>query len=103
MAFSAHKMLGPSGIGVLYGKERMLEEMPPFNGGGDMIRSVGFKESTWNELPWKFEAGTPNIEGAIGFGAAMEYLNEAGMANVRRHEVEITKHAIECLEAEKGS
>ena len=102
MAFSGHKMLGPSGIGVLYGKERMLEAMPPFNAGGDMIRSVTFKESTWNELPWKFEAGTQNLEGAIGLGVAVQYLNKLGMSNIRRHEVGITMHAIELLEAEKG-
>jgi len=102
MAFSSHKMLGPSGLGVLYGKEELLEAMPPFLGGGDMIRSVGFKESTWNELPWKFEAGTQNIEGAIGFGAAIEYLNRIGMGNVRKHEVKLTRYALEKLVSERG-
>jgi cysteine desulfurase / selenocysteine lyase len=97
MAFSAHKMLGPSGVGVLYGRESLLEGMPPFLGGGDMIRTVGPQESTWNELPWKFEAGTQNIEGAIGFGAAIKYLERIGLANVRKHEMELTRYALERL------
>ena len=79
-AFSSHKMLGPAGVGILYGKDELLEAMEPVYGGGDMIRSVGFQESTWNELPWKFESGTPNIEGAIGLGAAVEYLNKTGIS-----------------------
>jgi cysteine desulfurase/selenocysteine lyase len=94
MAFSSHKMLGPSGIGVLYGKEDLLEEMPPIFGGGDMIRSVDFSESTWNELPWKFEAGTSNIEGGIGFGAAIDYLQNIGMSNIHQHEIELTQYAL---------
>ncbi len=97
VAFSSHKMLGPSGVGVLYGREEVLEEMPPFHAGGDMIRSVDFQESTWNELPWKFEAGTQNIEGAIGFGAAIKYLKKLGMENVREHEKTLTKYALEKL------
>jgi cysteine desulfurase/selenocysteine lyase len=97
MAFSSHKMLGPSGVGVLYGRESLLEGMPPFLGGGDMIRTVGPQESTWNELPWKFEAGTQNIEGAIGFGAAISYLERIGLANVRKHEMELTRYALERL------
>ncbi len=97
MAFSSHKMLGPSGIGVLYGKEELLDQMEPLLGGGDMIRSVDFESCTYNELPWKFESGTPNIEGAIGFGAAIEYLNNIGMDNVREHEKEITAYAIKRL------
>ena len=101
-AFSSHKMLGPAGIGVLYGKESLLEEMPPIIGGGDMIRSVSFKESTWNELPWKFEAGTSNTEGGIGLGAAVNYLNKMGMQNIREHEVELSKYALERFEDVKG-
>ncbi|MCL5419632.1 MAG: cysteine desulfurase [Candidatus Marsarchaeota archaeon] len=101
-AFSGHKMLAPAGIGVLYGREELLEEMPPFLGGGDMIRSVDFKESTWNELPWKFEAGTPNIEGGIGLGRAIEYLNSAGMKMIRAHEVALTAYALERLSSEAG-
>ncbi len=93
-AFSAHKMLGPSGIGVLYGKEELLEGMEPVLGGGDMIRSVTFEKSTWNELPWKFEAGTANIEGAIGLGAAIEYLNRISMDWVQGHGADITKYAV---------
>ncbi len=98
MAFSGHKMLGPAGIGVLYGKDSILEEMPPVIGGGDMIRSVTFEESSWNELPWKFEAGTPNTEGAIGLKAGIEYLNSCGIGNIHKHEEYLTKHAIESLE-----
>ncbi|MDE1823164.1 MAG: SufS family cysteine desulfurase [Candidatus Micrarchaeota archaeon] len=94
LAFSSHKMLGPAGIGVLYGKDELLEEMNPVLGGGDMIRSVDFQSSTWNELPWKFEAGTSNIEGGIGFGAAIEYLGNIGMENVKRHEDELTGYAL---------
>ena len=98
MAFSAHKMLGPAGIGVLYGKEDLLEKMDPVLGGGDMIRTVNLYACTWNELPWKFEAGTQNIEGAIGFAAAIEYLNRIGMEDIREHEKGITEYALERLE-----
>jgi cysteine desulfurase/selenocysteine lyase len=93
--FSAHKMLGPTGIGVLYGKRALLEAMPPFMSGGDMIRTVYLRESTWNDLPWKFEAGTPAIAEAIGLGAAVDYLNEVGMDAVHQHEQEITAYAME--------
>jgi len=102
LCFSAHKMLGPTGIGVLYGKRGILEDMPPFMGGGEMIRKVGLRESTWNDLPWKFEAGTPAIAEAIGLGAAVDYLNELGMENVRRHEQEITTYAMTQLQAVPG-
>ncbi len=102
LCFSAHKMLGPTGIGVLYGKRGILEDMPPFMGGGEMIRKVGLRESTWNDLPWKFEAGTPAIAEAIGLGAAVDYLNELGMENVRRHEQEITTYALTQLQAVPG-
>ena len=83
---------------MLYAKEELLEGMEPVLGGGDMIRSVTFKESTWNEIPWKFEAGTQNIEGAIGTGAAISYLNKIGMNNIRKHEITLTKYALEELE-----
>ncbi|MEM3841163.1 MAG: cysteine desulfurase [Candidatus Micrarchaeaceae archaeon] len=96
-AFSSHKMLGPSGIGVLYGKEELLEQTEPLFGGGDMISSVRRSGSEWNELPWKFEAGTPNIEGAIGLSAAIDYLNAIGMQNIREHEEKITRYAMESL------
>jgi len=100
--FSSHKMLGPSGIGVLYGKEEHLDSMEPVLGGGDMIRSVDFQESRWNELPWKFEAGTQNIEGAIGFGAAIGYLEKLSMDRVKQHETEITKYALKRLSEVEG-
>ena len=102
LAFSGHKMLGPTGIGVLYGKRALLEAMPPFMGGGDMIRSVHLRESTWNDLPWKFEAGTPAIAEAIGFGVAVDYLSALGMAAVQQHEREITSYALEQLQAISG-
>ncbi len=101
-AFSSHKMLGPAGTGVLYGKEELLEEMPPFLGGGEMIRSVGFDGATWNDIPWKFEAGTQNTESAIGLAAAMEYLGRIGMDEVRRHEEVLTRYALERLQDTSG-
>ncbi len=101
-AFSSHKMLGPAGLGVLYGKEELLESTEPLYGGGDMIRSVDFQRSTWNELPWKFESGTPNIEGGIGHGAAIEYLNKLGIEKVRAHEKELVSYALKNLEDVKG-
>lgn len=100
--FSGHKMLGPTGIGVLYGKRALLEAMPPFMGGGDMIRTVHLREATWNDLPWKFEAGTPAIAEAIGLGAAVDYLNALGMKFVEQHEREITMYALEQLRAVSG-
>ena len=96
-AFSAHKMLGPTGVGVLYARRELLEEMAPFLGGGEMIRKVTFEGATWNDLPWKFEAGTPNIADVIAFGSAIDYLDALGMDNVRRHEVEVTTYAMERL------
>ena len=89
LAFSGHKMLGPTGVGVLYGKPEILEEMPPFMGGGEMIRTVSLNESTWNEIPWKFEAGTPNIAQAIGLGSAIDYINEIGLDKIHEHEQDI--------------
>jgi cysteine desulfurase / selenocysteine lyase len=96
-AFSSHKMLGPTGVGVLYGRKELLQEMDPFLGGGEMIRKVTFEGATWNDLPWKFEAGTPNIADVIAFGAAIDYLSELGMENVREHEIEITSYALDRL------
>ncbi len=101
-AFSGHKMLGPTGIGVLWVRKSVLETMSPFHGGGDMIREVHKYETTWNDLPYKFEAGTPNIADVIGLGAAIDYLTKIGMDNVREHEIELTKYAIEKLSAVKG-
>ena len=85
-AFSGHKMFGPTGVGVLYGREALLEAMPPYQGGGDMILEVSFDGTTYNELPYKFEAGTPNISGVVGLGAAVDYLQAIGMTNVAAHE-----------------
>ena len=101
-AFSAHKMLGPTGVGVLWARKDLLENMVPFNGGGDMIREVHKYETTWNDLPFKFEAGTPNIADVIGFSAALDYLDKIGMDKVREHEVELTKYALEQISAVKG-
>ena len=93
-AFSGHKMMGPTGVGVLWARKSMLEKMRPFHGGGDMIREVHKYESTWNDLPYKFEAGTPNIADVVGLGAAVDYLERIGMDNVRRHERELTAYAL---------
>ena len=101
-AFSGHKMLGPTGIGVLWVKKSVLETMRPFHGGGDMIREVHKYETTWNDLPYKFEAGTPNIADVVGLGAAVDYLAGVGMANVRRHEIDLTEYALEMLSKVKG-
>ena len=101
-AFSGHKMLGPTGIGVLWVKKQVLETMNPFHGGGDMIREVHKYETTWNDLPYKFEAGTPNIADVVGFGAAIDYLTKLGMDNVRQHEIELTQYAIDKLTQVKG-
>lgn len=97
LAFSAHKMLGPTGIGALFGKEELLEAMPPFLGGGDMIKKVHLRSFSANELPHKFEAGTPAIAEAIGFGAAIDYLSRIGMERVAAHEREIIHYALEAL------
>lgn len=93
--FSSHKMFGPMGIGVLYGKAHLLEAMPPYQGGGDMISSVTFERTTYNKLPFKFEAGTPDVSGAIGLGAAVEYLNAVGMDKIAEYEHELLAYAIE--------
>ena len=101
-AFSAHKMYGPTGIGVLYGRAELLEEMPPYQGGGDMISSVSFEKTTWNVLPYKFEAGTPDIAGAIGLGAAIDYLSKVGIGSVTAHEEELLDYATRSLSALPG-
>ena len=93
--FSGHKMLGPTGVGILWGKTKLLEEMDPFMGGGEMIEDVSFEESTWNNIPYKFEAGTPNIAQAIGLGAAIDYLNTIGIENIQSHEKKLTRYALE--------
>ncbi len=95
LAFSGHKMLGPTGIGALYAKEKYLQEMPPYQGGGEMIQSVWLDRATWNEIPYKFEAGTPNISGAIGLGAAIDYLQNIGMENITLYEQELTTYALQ--------
>jgi cysteine desulfurase/selenocysteine lyase len=102
MAVSGHKMLAPTGIGMLYGRYDLLDRMEPIMGGGEMIKEVHLQEARWNDLPWKFEAGTPNIEGVIGLGAAVDYLSKLGMQDVREHEKDITQYALERLEDVKG-
>jgi cysteine desulfurase/selenocysteine lyase len=102
LAFSAHKMCGPSGIGALYGKYQLLNDMPPFLGGGDMIKKVTFSGFTTNDVPAKFEAGTPAIAEAIGFGAAVDYLSAIGMEEIARHEQEIVQYGLERLEETSG-
>ncbi|MFH1588946.1 MAG: cysteine desulfurase [archaeon] len=97
LAFSGHKMFGPTGIGVLYGKKYLLEEMPPYMTGGDMIKEVTLKESFWNDLPWKFEAGTPNIAGGIGLGMAVDYINKIGLKNIEEYERQLTKEVFKVL------
>ena len=101
-AFSAHKMLGPTGVGILWVRKQILETMQPFHGGGDMIREVHKYETTWNDLPYKFEAGTPNIADVIGFSAAIDYLNKIGMDNIRNHEIELTKYTLDKMAKVKG-
>src|SRR5690606_30682184 len=91
--FSAHKMLGPTGFGVLYGRRELLEAMPPWQGGGDMILSVTFEKTTYNQLPWKFEAGTPHIAGAVGLAAAIRYLQNIGMERIAAYEHELLEYA----------
>jgi cysteine desulfurase/selenocysteine lyase len=102
MVFSAHKMLGPTGVGILYVKKEILEELQPFISGGDMIKEVHKYETVYNDLPYKFEAGTPNIADVIGFGAAMDYLNRLGMDKVRDHEIELTKYAMDAMKDIRG-
>ncbi|OXS77575.1 cysteine desulfurase [Domibacillus enclensis] len=101
-AFSGHKMCGPTGIGVLYGKQALLEKMEPVEFGGEMIDFVGLYESTWKELPWKFEGGTPIIAGAVGLGAAIDFLNEIGLDAIEQHEHKLAAYALEKLSAIEG-
>ena len=101
-AFSGHKLYGPTGIGVLYGREELLAAMPPWQGGGDMILTVSFEKTTYNELPWKFEAGTPNISGAVGLAAAMDYLETLGVETIAAHEQRLLEHATRELERIPG-
>ncbi len=98
LAFSSHKMCGPTGAGVLYGREELLEEMPPFHGGGEMIREVWADRATYNEVPYKFEAGTMNLAQAVGMGAAVDYLSAVGMTDIREHEKEMAAYALARLE-----
>ena len=101
-AFSGHKVYGPTGVGVLYGKAALLEAMPPYQGGGDMISSVSFEKTTYNTLPYKFEAGTPNIAGVIGLGAAIDYVNAVGMAGITAYERELLAYATAALASIPG-
>jgi cysteine desulfurase/selenocysteine lyase len=101
-AFSSHKLYGPTGVGVLYGKQRLLEAMPPYQGGGDMILSVTFEKTTYNELPYKFEAGTPNIAGVIALGAAVDYVSGIGLERIAAHEHDLLEYATERLSAAPG-
>ncbi|MBT2643321.1 cysteine desulfurase [Bacillus sp. ISL-41] len=102
LAFSGHKMCGPTGIGVLYGKKALLEKMEPVEFGGEMIDFVGLYESTWKELPWKFEGGTPIIAGAIGLGAAIDFLNEIGLDNIEKHEHALAAYAMDKMSEIEG-
>src|SRR5699024_9823392 len=101
-AFSGHKMCGPTGIGVLYGKRELLEDMEPVEFGGEMIDFVELYDSTWKELPWKFEGGTPIIAGAVGLGAAIDFLTEVGMDNILEHEEKLVQYAFEQLRTIEG-
>ena len=99
--FSGHKMLGPTGVGVLIARKNILEKMDPFMGGGEMINTVNMDKSTWNEVPWKFEAGTPNIAQVIGLGASIDYLEEIGIENIHQHEQELLHYGLKLLEQNK--
>ena len=102
LAFSGHKMCGPTGIGVLYGRQEVLEKMPPYQGGGEMILNVGFHHSTWKHAPHRFEAGTPDISGAIGLHAAMDYLDKIGRPSIAQHDQELGAYAYAALSRLKG-
>lgn len=100
--FSGHKVFGPTGIGILYGKEKLLDDMPPWQGGGEMIKEVRFEKTTYNELPYKFEAGTPNIEGGIGLGAALDYVTAVGLENICNHEHDLLQYGTKLLQDIEG-
>jgi cysteine desulfurase/selenocysteine lyase len=100
--FSAHKLYGPTGVGVLYGKKELLEAMPVFQGGGEMIKEVTFEKTTYNDLPYKYEAGTPNIADVIALAAALEFINQTGKGNIRKHEEELLQYATGLLEEIPG-
>jgi cysteine desulfurase/selenocysteine lyase len=100
--FSGHKIYAPSGIGILYGKKKLLDEMLPYQGGGDMIKSVTFEKTIYNDVPNKFEAGTPNISGAIALGAAIDYITNLGIKNIAKHETELLEYATEKISKIKG-
>lgn len=102
LAFSGHKIYGPTGIGVLYGKENLLEDMPPYQGGGDMIKNVTFEKTTYNDLPYKFEAGTPNIAGSIGLAAALNYVSDLGLDNIARYEYGLLEYATSKMQEIEG-
>jgi cysteine desulfurase/selenocysteine lyase len=102
MAFSGHKMLGPMGSGIFYGKRKLLEAMPPYMGGGSMIRKVTLEKTTFADIPARFEAGTPAVADQVGLGAAMQYLSALGMDNVRQHEIELLDYALEQLPGVPG-
>lgn len=102
LAFSAHKLYGPTGLGVLYGKRNILESMPPYQGGGEMIKEVTFAKTTYNEIPFKFEAGTPNIADVIAFQKALEFINETGKSNIKKHEDDLLRYASDLLGEIKG-
>jgi len=101
-ALSGHKVFGPTGIGALYGKAELLEAMPPFQGGGDMISSVTFEKTIYNVIPYKFEAGTPNIAGVFGLGAALDYVNQIGLANITSYEHALLSYATEAIQQIPG-
>ena len=101
-AFSGHKMYGPTGIGVLYGKRELLEKLPPYQGGGEMIKRVSFEKTTYNDLPWKFEAGTPDIAGVVGLGAAVDYLKDVGLEKIQRHEKELLEYGQKVIDSIAG-
>ena len=102
LVFSGHKIMGPTGVGVLYGKSELLNDMPPFLSGGEMINTVNMDKSTWNDVPWKFEAGTPNIAQVIGLGAAIDYIEKIGIENIHQYEQELLKYGLDILSQDEN-